>query len=51
MIQGMERLSYEEWLRAAAVQSGEEKAAERPYCSLSVLTEGLEERWSHESET
>jgi len=45
MIQGLEHLSYEEWLRVGIVQPREEKAAGRPYCSLSVLKGGLWERW------
>jgi len=40
-IRGMEHLSYEERLRAGAVQPGEENAAARPYCSLPVPERGL----------
>ncbi|KAK4822133.1 LOW QUALITY PROTEIN: hypothetical protein QYF61_010256 [Mycteria americana] len=43
-IRGMEHLSYEERLRVVVVQPGEEKALGRPYCSLSVLKGGLQER-------
>jgi len=46
MISGMEHLSYEERLRELGVfQPGEEKALGRPYCGLSVLKVGLQERW------
>ena len=46
MIRGMEQLSYEERLRELGVfQPGEEKALGRPYCGLSVLKVGLQERW------
>jgi len=31
--------------RVGVVQRGEETVAGRPYCSLSVLKGGLEERW------
>ena len=34
---GLEHLSYEDRLRAGAVQHGEEKAAGRPQCGLSVI--------------
>jgi len=36
MIRGLEHLSYEERLRAGAVQPGEEKVPGRPYSSLLV---------------
>jgi len=35
-IRGLEHLSCEDRLRVGVVQSGEEKAAGRPYCSLPV---------------
>jgi len=42
MIQGLEHLSYEERLKELeTVQPGEEKAPERPDCSLAVPEEGL----------
>jgi len=41
MVRAMEHVSYEERLRVGAVQPGEEKAAGRPYCGLSVLRVGL----------
>jgi len=41
MTQGLEHCSYKERLRVGAVQPGEEKAAGRPYCSLSVPKGGL----------
>ena len=41
MIKGLEHLSYEERLRAGAVQPKEEKALGRAHCSLSILKEGL----------
>jgi len=44
MIRGLEHLSCEERLRVGAVQPGEEKAPGRPYCGLSVLKGGLQER-------
>ena len=31
--------------RAGAVQPGEDQAPGRPYCSLSVLKAGLQQRW------
>jgi len=41
MIGGLEHLSLSEQAeRVGAVQPGEEKAAGRPYCSLSVLKGG-----------
>ena len=43
MIQGMEHLSYEDRLRAGAVQHGEEKAAREPESGLSVSTGELQE--------
>jgi len=47
MIQGLEHLSYkkERAERVGAVQHGEEKAAGRSDCSLSVVKGGLHERW------
>ena len=44
MIQGMEHLSYEDRLRARAVQPGEEKALGRSGSSLSVCKGELHER-------
>jgi len=41
MIRGLEHLSYEDRLRAGLVQPGEEKAAGRPDCTLSVLKGSL----------
>ena len=41
MIQGLEHLSYEDRLRAGAVQPGEEKAPGRPDNNLSVSEGGL----------
>jgi len=42
MIRGLEHLSlWGKAKRVGAVQSGEEKAAERPYCGLSALKGGL----------
>ena len=43
VIQGMEHLSYEDRLRAGAVQHGEEKAAREPESGLSVSTGELQE--------
>jgi len=37
MIRGLAHLSCVERLRVGVLQPGEEKAAGRPYCSLSVL--------------
>jgi len=41
MIRGRDNLSYEERLRAGAVQPGEEKAPRRPYCGLFSSERGL----------
>ena len=45
MVRGIEHLSYDERPRVGVVQPGEKKAPGRPYCCLSVLKEGLQERW------
>jgi len=46
MVRGLEHLCYKKRLRELGLfQPGEEQAAGRPYCGLSILKGGLEDRW------